>query len=130
MADFLTHLTMAPVRTFVAPEALADAAPPQAHPDVTNVPIYSNFKALQFPGIAALVKTVWLILGTATHMPVFTSVWFPLIVCVALGLLITINDLQAQKGTWLQNVGGLLVGVLNSIVVFGAVVGIGPSPPG
>jgi hypothetical protein len=43
-------------------------------------------------------------------------------------MLITINDLQTQKANIVQISGSIMVGLLNSVVVFGAVLGIGPAP--
>lgn len=94
--------------------------PPAA---ATSVPIYSNFKALTFPILVGLVKGAW----TGVKLlpvPWFATMWFPFVACMVLGLLITASDVQVQKGTLLQTLGNIAVGILNSIVTFAAVLGI------
>lgn len=49
----------------------------------------------------------------------------PLVACIVLRIIITASDIQAQKAAGVQVVGSIIVGLLNSIVTFGAVIGIG-----
>jgi len=91
-----------------------------------EVPIFINLKALTFPVLVGLVKGAW---AAASLLPVTwaTSVFVPLIMCLVLGILIAISNLLEQNLRVIDWVAGIAIGLLNSLVVFGAVMGI-PRP--
>ena len=70
-----------------------------------------------------MVKTAW---EAAKILPVpwATSIWFPFGTCLFLVLLITISTLIEEKPTIYGWIFGLFIGLLNSLVVFAAVMGI------
>jgi hypothetical protein len=88
-----------------------------------EVPIFINPKALTFPVLVGLVKGAW---ASASLLPVSwaTSVFVPLIMCLVLGILIAISNLLEQNLRVIDWITGIAMGLLNSLVVFGAVMGI------
>jgi|HubBroStandDraft_1064217.scaffolds.fasta_scaffold55900_2 hypothetical protein len=102
------------------------AAPGKAAPkrDRSNdIPIFIHPKALTFPILVGLVKGAWL---AVSQLPVAwpSSIWFPFSMCLLLGLLIAISNLTEQKLRFSAWALGVSIGLLNSLVVFGAVIGI------
>lgn len=91
-------------------------------------PIFIHPKAISFPVAVGLVKGAW---EAAKSSPIswLHSPWFPLGACIAIGLLIAVSNLLELKAKPLAWVIGLIVGGLNSLVVFGAVMGIPGSQP-
>jgi len=89
----------------------------------TKIPIFIHPKALTFPILVALVKSAW---TAASVLPVAWSrtVWFPFGSCILLGLLIAVSNLAEEKARASEWISGIIIGLLKSLVVFGAVVGI------
>jgi hypothetical protein len=88
-----------------------------------TVPIFIHPKALTFPVLIALVKGAWAG-AMLLPLPWAASIWFPLVACMILGLLIAISNLLEQKVGTLTWIFGLVIGLVNSLVVFAAVVAI------
>jgi hypothetical protein len=132
MFDLIATLTMARIpkpSTKVDIQELKAAAPAEPSGSGTDrFPIFTNPKAIQFPILVGLVKGAWLAakaLPPASTAEVWlTSVWFPFAFSIFLGLLIAISNLIDEKPTIIGWIFGLAVGFLNSMVVFGAVMGI------
>ena len=77
-------------------------------------------KALTFPVAVAPVKRAW---EAGTLVP--AAGWFPLVARLLIGVIITIDNLMAQKKVTLpMRVMGLFISVLNSLVMFAAVLGL------
>jgi len=116
--------------TMSRPQGLAPlvlpAEPGKEQQKEIEVPIFINLKALTFPVLVGLVKGAW---AAASLLPVTwaTSVFVPLIMCLVLGILIAISNLLEQNLRVIDWVAGIAIGLLNSLVVFGAVMGI-PRP--
>jgi hypothetical protein len=91
-----------------------------------EVPIFINPKALTFPVLVGLVKGAW---ASASLLQVSwaTSVFLPLIICLLLGILIAVANLLEQNLRFIDWIIGVAIGLLNSLVVFGAVMGISRS---
>ncbi|MFN6572039.1 hypothetical protein [Dendronalium sp. ChiSLP03b] len=93
-----------------------------------KVPIFTNVKSLTFPGLVLLVKGAWLSLQ---QLPISwaNSKWIPFLFCILFGLVIAISNLKEEKPSprydqWFL---GILIALFNSLVIFGAVVGV-PTP--
>lgn len=122
MLGAIARMTMATIQTpsgGVVRQADSAAAADQE----TTVPIFINPKALTFPILVALVKGAWTALALLpSHLT--SSIWFPFVACLALGLLVAISNLLEQKAKLMDWIFGLVIGLLNSLVIFGAVVAI------
>ena len=95
--------------------------------DSESVAFFGNPRALTFPVIVGLVKGAWAALQGFTPS-LSQATWIPLLLCLALGMLVTIAGLADQRPSlkplnWLI---GLVVGFLNCLVMFGAVLSISP----
>jgi hypothetical protein len=129
MFNFIARLTMprlpeVPGKAVIQQDrAMAPAAPSGNGPE--RFPIFTNPKAIQFPVLVGLVKGAWV---AAEALPpagaCLASVWFPFLSSVFLGLLIAISNLIEEKPKIIGWIFGLVVGFLNSMVVFGAVMGL------
>jgi hypothetical protein len=88
-----------------------------------RLPIFIHPKALTFPIFVALVKGAW---AAVSVLPLEwgKTVWFPFVLCMLLGLLVVVSNLTEHKVGALDWITGMAIGFLNSLVVFGAVVGI------
>jgi hypothetical protein len=89
----------------------------------TRVSIFINPQALTFPMAVGLVKGGWEALKHAP-LPGMETTWFPFGACLAIGVIITINNLTAQKMTTSMRWLGVFIGILNSLVMFSAVLGV------
>jgi hypothetical protein len=133
MLNLLARLTMQkiPVRGTVVetqglrkPPAPAPAAEPAGGLEEARATVFASPKSLAFPVLVALVKGAW---EASKLLPVgfVYTIWPPFWACIILGMLITISNLTQEKQLnamgWILGVG---VGALNSLVVFGAVMGI------
>ena len=92
-----------------------------------RVAIITNPKALTFPLVVAIVKTAW---EGLKMLPVesLSSIWVPFILTMALGFIITIYNLSEEKpstGGWVT---GITLGLVQSIMLFSAVMGITNNP--
>ena len=117
----LTMVRAEPVAPLVHVAAPGDGGLP---PDrSSDVPIFIHPKALTFPILVGLVKGAWL---AASQLPIAwpASIWFPFSLCILLGLLIAVSNLTEQKLRFSSWALGVSIGLLNSLVVFGAVIGI------
>lgn len=136
MLSFIAKLTMARAPK-AAPQAdiqqLKDTAPGEVAAPAGGyggkplIPIFINPKTLQVPILVGLVKGAWeatKALPASTASTYLTSTWFPFAACTILGILITVSNLREDKAPALMWIVGLIIGFLNSMVVFGAVMGI------
>lgn len=106
----------------IEPTVLA-AETTKAERSGAEIPIFINPKALTFPVLVGLVKGAW---ASAVLLPVgwVTSVFVPLTMCIVLGLLIAVSNLLDQKLRFVDWISGVLIGLCNSMVIFGAVMAI------
>jgi hypothetical protein len=123
MLGFIARLTMARFPRGTESDLLCQADDAGGTEEGTRVPIFIHPKALTFPIVVALVKGAWLAAATLPFQWA-ASRWFPFSACLILGLLVTISNLSEQKVRVLDWIFGLAIGILNSLVIFGAVVGI------
>jgi len=136
VANLLARLTMAKVPAQPAGTNERGGAPPAPQPS-DQIPIFTNPKALTFPIVVGLVKGAWEALK-ALQTSWASSPVVPFVMCLVLGMAITVANLIEEKPKPTGWVIGLCVGLLNSLVIFGAVMGIsgqgrpgnGPAPAG
>jgi hypothetical protein len=137
--NWLNRLTLIPRSTEIrlpptgAAERLDDAAAPPSkspadRPTEVSQSIFISYRSLTFPAAAALVKTAWAALQAAM-IPGIGGVWFPLTACLILGVLIALANLSEEKPKPLGWVIGLVIAVLNSLVLFAAVLGVSKAAP-
>lgn len=121
MANVLARLTM----TWVPPRARHSPTrePSAIEPAGERIPVFTSPKALTFPIVTGLVKAAWDTLK-AVQLDWASSPLVPLVMCVALGMAITVANLLEEKPKPMGWVLGLAVGLLNSLVICGAVLGI------
>ena len=133
MANFLSQLTMvkvpSPVAAAPAPaaEILANKKVSKAAAKTSSnegrVSIFVNPKTVTYSVAVCLVKGAW---AGFEKLPVeaLHSVWVPFILCLVIGMTVAINNLQEEKLTKSMYVLGLVIGVINSSMMFAAVLGI------
>ncbi len=94
-----------------------------AKPRLQRVSIFISPQALTFPVAVALVKIAW---EGFKKLPVLwaDTLWLPFAACLLIGLIITIDNLRTEKLSLPMYALGLFVGLLNSCVMFAAVLGI------
>lgn len=90
---------------------------------IDRIPIITNYKSLTYPIVIALVKAAWEAIKLIPA-PWVTSAWLPLTLCLALGILIGVSNLATEKPPLFGWFLGLFLALLNSLVMFGAVMGI------
>jgi hypothetical protein len=131
MANLLTRLTTIGVASLPLPQERtaeilgrqqARVAGPDQAPE-PRVSIFINPQALTFPVAVALVKGAWEGLKL-TPLPAAGTTWFPFLACLVIGVLITVDNLMAETMTRSIRGLGVIIGILNSLVMFAAVLGI------
>jgi hypothetical protein len=128
--QFLAALTMPAVRPKPRAAEILRRETSDSHrervEETERTSIYIHPKALTFPIAVALVKGSWevlkLVFGANAE-----SLMFPLGACLILGMLITVSNLIEEKPPYIGWALGLAVGLLNSLVICGAVIGISKS---
>ncbi|WP_445627975.1 hypothetical protein [Nostoc sp. DSM 114167] len=120
MTNWLAKLTMISLKPRFG-QRLSD----EDQPTTPKVSIFTNEKSLTFPVLVALVKGSW---ESLQQLPISStkSIWLPFCTCIILGILIAISNLKEEKPSplyheWFLGIG---IAILNSLVVFGAVVGV------
>lgn len=96
-------------------------------PDVVKASVFASPKSLSFPILVALIKGAWEA-AKVLPAPVLNTMWFPFLAALILGMLITISNLNEEKPSTTGWVIGMVIGLLNSLVVFGAIIGIPTKP--
>ncbi len=120
MANLLARLTM----DWVPVSGRRTRAPgPPGAPPGEHIPIFTNPKALTFPIVVGLSKAAWEALK-ALPAPWLASAWVPFVICMAFGMTIAVTNLLEEKPPPPRWALGFFAGLLNSCVIFGAVMGI------
>jgi|GEM_PF-5065647 len=85
--------------------------------------IFIRPQALTFPVVVGLVKVGW---EGLQRLPISWAgqLWLPFTACLLIGLLISLEHLRVEKFSWPMRILGLTTGLLNSCVMFAAVLGI------
>lgn len=114
---------IASLTTVRVPSGIVQTAGGGAVQGNTSVPIFIHPRALTYPIMVALVKGGW---SAMALLPLrsTSSIWFPFIASLLLGILVAISNLTDQRAKLLEWIVGLVIGLLNSLVIFGAVVSI------
>jgi hypothetical protein len=92
-----------------------------------KISIITNPRALTFPIVVGLVKAGWEGLKMLP-VPQLTSIWLPFALCVLLGMVIACMNLSEEKpgkGGWAL---GLVLGLVQCLMLFAAVMGITKIP--
>jgi hypothetical protein len=97
--------------------------PKKTAPRVQRVSIFIPPQALTFPIAVGLVKVAW---EGFKRLPVSWAgtLWLPFGACLLIGMLITLENIRAGNLSARMRLLGLFVGMLNSCVMFAAVLGI------
>ena len=122
----IARLTMVWPRGERRAEILRESGKPKVAPKAPEgqpTSIYISPKALTYPILVGVVKVAWAVL-IAVLGSVAETKFIPLAICVVLGMLITVANLQEEKPSLVYWAIGLGIGLLNSLVVCGAVLGI------
>jgi hypothetical protein len=122
--SLINRLTTLPPAAPPAELQAEDKEAPPAKVEGPREAIFIDYRTLTFSAAVGLVQMAWLGLQ-AVEPSWFASRWWPLGMCLAIGMLVTVANLVDQKVVKrIDWVGGLLVGLLNSIVMCAAVLGI------
>lgn len=131
MPSLLSQLTMVAVPSEGSQEeervgqvhAKSITTPKHARSRLQRVSIFIPPQALTFPVAVGLVKIAWEGLRKLPGAWADT-LWLPFAACVIIGLIISIDNLRTEKLSLPMHMLGLFVGLLNSCVMFAAVLGI------
>jgi hypothetical protein len=128
MARWIAKLTMAGV----APAKTAgaegkDVAGGNKPAEEQRISVFTRPQALTYPVAVALVKGGWEAVKTL-HVGWLASPWVPLLTCLVIGGVIAWDNLRTEKPGAPMYVLGVVVGILNSLVMYAAVLGIGAVP--
>lgn len=131
MQSLLSRLTMVSVSRDAKTEdertgevfAKKPAGAQATKPSADQIAIFIRPQALTFPIVVGVVKVAW---EGFMRLPVSWagSLWVPFAACLFIGFVITIESVRIEKLSIPMSTLGVFIGILNSFVMFAAVLGI------